>query len=144
MRIFGSRRCSATRWVDQKRSDRDGTLTAEITVSLDCDQRKRPDEAHIRCAGSSVSRATGLSGGGSPVRQLASSLAFVIVLGACGGAAAPAPTPGPPPPPSPTPSTMPVVKAGGTALGKILVDSTKGMTPYTWAKGLQQNPQGKD
>src|SRR2546428_10893162 len=117
MGAFGSRRCSATRSVDQKRSDRDGTLTAEVTVSLDCDQRKRPDEAHIRCAGSSVSRATGLSGGGSPVRQLASSLAFVIVLGACGGAPPPPPTPVPPPPPPSTPPPPPAAQAAGTPLG---------------------------
>ena len=78
------------------------------------------------------------------MRQLASSLAFVIVLGACGGAAAPAPTPVPTPTPSPTPSPTAVVKVGDTALGKILVDSTKGMTLYTWAKDIDENSQCND
>jgi predicted lipoprotein with Yx(FWY)xxD motif len=75
---------------------------------------------------------------------LASSLALVVVLGACGGAAAPSPTPVPTPTPSPTPSPTAVVKIGDTALGKILVDSTKSMTLYTWAKDTDENSQCYD
>src|SRR2546430_17530383 len=39
---------------------------------------------------------------------------------------------------------MPVVKVGDTALGKSLVDSTKGMTLYTWAKDIDENSQCND
>jgi predicted lipoprotein with Yx(FWY)xxD motif len=78
------------------------------------------------------------------MRLLASSLALVVVLGACGGAAAPSPTPVPTPSPSPTPSPTAVVKIGDTALGKILVDSTKSMTLYTWAKDTDENSQCND
>ena len=78
------------------------------------------------------------------MRQLASSLALVIVLSACGGVAAPAPTPVPTPTLSPTPSPTAVVRVGDTALGKILVDSTKGMTLYTWAKDTDENSQCND
>jgi len=71
------------------------------------------------------------------MRLVVASLALVVVLGACGGAAAPSPTP------TPSPSPTAVVKIGDTALGKILVD-TKGMTLYTWAKDTDENSQCND
>src|SRR5207302_6466808 len=81
------------------------------------------------------------------MRLFASSLALVVVLGACGGAAAPAassPTRVPTATPSPTPSLTAVVKIGDTTLGKILVDTTKGFTLYTWAKDTDENSQCSD
>src|SRR6266852_3634023 len=108
MRTLASRRCSATRSVDQKRSETDSALTPRALYRSDCDQRKRRDAAHIRCAGSCVSRAN-LRQEGMAMRLLASSLALVVVLGACGGAAAPSPTPVPTPTASPTPSPTAVV-----------------------------------
>src|SRR2546428_13293545 len=75
------------------------------------------------------------------MRFVVASLALVVVLGACGGAAAPSPTPVPTPTPSPSPTA--VVKIGDTALGKILVD-TKGLTLYTWAKDTDENSQCND
>ncbi len=68
-------------------------------------------------------------------RLLASGLAAVIVLGACGsagsgGVAAPSPTPSA----TPAPTKAPTVKTADTTLGKVLAAAGNGMTLYIFKR----------
>jgi predicted lipoprotein with Yx(FWY)xxD motif len=70
-------------------------------------------------------------------RLLASGLAAIIVLGACGSAgsgtvAAPSPTATATPTPSPT--KAPTVKTADTTLGKVLAAASNGMTLYVFKR----------
>ena len=60
-------------------------------------------------------------------------LATMLVVTACGGAAT-APSPAPIATPAPAPTQTPMVKTMETSLGRVLVESQKGMTLYTWDK----------
>ncbi|MFN2520616.1 MAG: hypothetical protein ABR525_06190 [Candidatus Limnocylindria bacterium] len=68
-------------------------------------------------------------------RLLASGLAAIIVLGACGSAgsgtvAAPSPTPTP----LPSPTKAPTVKTADSTLGKVLAAASNGMTLYVFKR----------
>ncbi len=67
-------------------------------------------------------------------RLLASGLAAVIVLGACGSAGSGVAAPSPTPTPTPTPTKAPTVKAGDTTLGKVLAAASNGMTLYVFKR----------